>query len=68
VCCTHIINDAYDWLEEWHGGILQCVAVSYSVLQRVALSCDAYDSRISRVDVVVCCSVLQCVAACCTCL
>ena len=47
--------------------VLQCVAVAFSILQRVIMSCKEpcmYD--VALAGVAVCCSMLQCVAVCCS--
>jgi len=70
VCCSvlHFVASQIEYRERdvlieeaigEHEGVLYCVAVCCSVLQRVAVCCSALQC------VAVCCSVLQCVAVCC---
>jgi len=62
VCCSVLqcvapAGEACVWLQEWHGGVLQCVAACFSVLCLLVMRMIG-----SRNGTGVYCSVLQCVA------
>ena len=66
VCCSIFQNDAEEVLQciaVCCRDALQCVAVSSSTLQGVALCCSVLQRRGCSGGVAVCCSVLQCVAS-----
>jgi len=53
------------WKDSFIRYVLQCVAVSCSVLQCVTVCTMCVEGLIHKMCVAVCCSVLQCVAVCC---